>query len=103
MRRPTAIQGSVEEWVVQNRTQEVHEFHFHQLHFLVESQDNFELNGSPQTLAITGQFLDMIQGRTGTAIPPTRFRASRSASTSGGTMSATSCSTATSSNTKTRA
>ena len=46
---------------MQNRTQEVHEFHFHQLHFLVESQDNFELNGSPQTLAITGQFLDMIQ------------------------------------------
>jgi len=46
---------------VQNRTQEVHEFHFHQLHFLVESQDNFELNGSPQTPAITGQFLDMIQ------------------------------------------
>jgi len=55
-----AVQGSVEEWVVQNRTQEVHEFHFHQLHFLVESQDNFELNGSPQNPAITGQFLDMI-------------------------------------------
>ncbi|HKF65281.1 MAG TPA: multicopper oxidase domain-containing protein, partial [Vicinamibacterales bacterium] len=55
-----AIQGSVEEWVVQNRTQEVHEFHFHQLHFLVESQDNFELNGSAQNPAITGQFLDMI-------------------------------------------
>jgi FtsP/CotA-like multicopper oxidase with cupredoxin domain len=55
-----ATQGTVEEWVVQNRTQEVHEFHFHQLHFLVESQDNFELNGSRQNPALNGQFLDMI-------------------------------------------
>jgi FtsP/CotA-like multicopper oxidase with cupredoxin domain len=56
-----ATQGTVEEWIVQNRTQEVHEFHFHQLHFLVESQDNFELNGSPQNPVLNGQFLDMIQ------------------------------------------
>jgi FtsP/CotA-like multicopper oxidase with cupredoxin domain len=56
-----ATQGTVEEWVVQNRTMEVHEFHFHQLHFLVESQDNFELNGSPQIPVLNGQFLDMIQ------------------------------------------
>jgi len=55
-----ATQGTVEEWVVQNRTQEVHEFHFHQLHFLVESQDNFELNGSAQNPVLNGQFLDMI-------------------------------------------
>jgi FtsP/CotA-like multicopper oxidase with cupredoxin domain len=55
-----ATQGTVEEWIVQNRTQEIHEFHFHQLHFLVESQNNFELNGSPQNPAIAGQFLDMI-------------------------------------------
>jgi hypothetical protein len=33
----------------------------HQLHFLVESQNNFELNGSQQAPAITGQYLDMIQ------------------------------------------
>jgi FtsP/CotA-like multicopper oxidase with cupredoxin domain len=56
-----ATQGTVEEWVVQNRTQEVHEFHFSQQHFLVESQDNFELNGSRQNPALNGQFLDMIQ------------------------------------------
>ena len=56
-----ATQGTVEEWTVQNRTQENHEFHFHQLHFLVESQDNFELSGSQQAPAITGQYLDMIQ------------------------------------------
>jgi FtsP/CotA-like multicopper oxidase with cupredoxin domain len=55
-----ATEGTVEEWVVQNRTQEVHEFHFHQLHFLLESQNNFEVNGSPQVPAITGQFLDMV-------------------------------------------
>lgn len=41
-----ATQGTVEEWTVQNRTPENHEFHFHQLHFLVESQNKFELNGS---------------------------------------------------------
>jgi FtsP/CotA-like multicopper oxidase with cupredoxin domain len=56
-----ATQGTVEEWTVQNRTPENHEFHFHQLHFLVKSQNNFELNGSQQSPAITGQYLDMIQ------------------------------------------
>jgi len=56
-----ATQGTVEEWTVQNRTLENHEFHFHQLHFLVESQNNFELNGYPQAPAIIGQYLDMIQ------------------------------------------
>jgi FtsP/CotA-like multicopper oxidase with cupredoxin domain len=49
-----ATQGTVEEWIVQNRTQEVHEFHFHQLHFLVKSQDNFELNGSARADVATG-------------------------------------------------
>ena len=56
-----ATQGTVEEWVVENHTPENHEFHFHQLHFLVESQNNFELNGSQQAPGITGQYLDMIQ------------------------------------------
>jgi FtsP/CotA-like multicopper oxidase with cupredoxin domain len=56
-----ATQGTVEEWVVQNRTQENHEFHIHQIHFLVESQDNFERNGSAQAPAVTGQYLDMVQ------------------------------------------
>jgi FtsP/CotA-like multicopper oxidase with cupredoxin domain len=56
-----ATQGTVEEWTVENRTPENHEFHFHQLHFLVESQNNFELNGSQQAPGITGQYLDMIQ------------------------------------------
>ncbi len=39
-------QGTVEEWTIQNRTHENHEFHLHQVHFLTESQSNFTLNGS---------------------------------------------------------
>jgi FtsP/CotA-like multicopper oxidase with cupredoxin domain len=42
---PPAIvtnQGAVEEWTIENRTQEVHEFHMHQIHFLVEA-----INGVP--------------------------------------------------------
>jgi len=50
--------GAVEEWTVQNRTHESHEFHIHQIHFLVESQDNFgKFQPAP---GITGQYLDTI-------------------------------------------
>jgi hypothetical protein len=56
-----ATQGTVEQWVIQNRAGENHEFHFHQLHFLVQSQNHFEVNGSVQSPAVTGQYLDMIQ------------------------------------------
>jgi FtsP/CotA-like multicopper oxidase with cupredoxin domain len=61
---PPAIvttQGSVEEWVIQNRTQENHEFHMHQIHFLVESQDDFDINGSVPVDEYNGQLADMIQ------------------------------------------
>jgi FtsP/CotA-like multicopper oxidase with cupredoxin domain len=54
-------QGSVEQWIVQNIAGENHEFHQHQIHFLVQSQNNFEANGNPQAPAITGQFADMIE------------------------------------------
>jgi FtsP/CotA-like multicopper oxidase with cupredoxin domain len=54
-------QGAVETWIVQNIAQENHEFHMHQIHFKVLSQDNFEANGTPQAPAIDGQFLDMIE------------------------------------------
>ena len=57
----TATQGTVEEWTVENHAQENHEFHFHQVHFLVESQNNFEINGQQQAPAVTGQYLDMIE------------------------------------------
>ena len=54
-------QGAVEKWIIQNIAQENHEFHMHQIHFKVLSQDNFEINGTPQAPAINGQFLDMIE------------------------------------------
>jgi FtsP/CotA-like multicopper oxidase with cupredoxin domain len=56
-----STQGTVEQWKIENRAGENHEFHFHQLHFLVQSQNNFEMNGFPQAPAVTGQYLDMIQ------------------------------------------
>jgi FtsP/CotA-like multicopper oxidase with cupredoxin domain len=54
-------QGSVEKWIIQNHAQENHEFHQHQVHFLVLSQNNFEVNGSEQAPGINGQWLDMVQ------------------------------------------
>ncbi len=57
----TSTQGTVEEWTVENHTLENHEFHVHQVHFLVESQNNFEINGQNQAPAATGQYLDMIE------------------------------------------
>jgi FtsP/CotA-like multicopper oxidase with cupredoxin domain len=61
---PPAIittQGSVEKWIIQNNARENHELHQHQIHFLVLSQDNFEVNGSQQAPGINGQFLDMVE------------------------------------------
>jgi FtsP/CotA-like multicopper oxidase with cupredoxin domain len=61
---PPAIittQGTVEKWIIQNHARENHEFHQHQIHFMVLSQDNFEINGSQQAPAINGQFLDMVE------------------------------------------
>jgi len=60
---PPAIettQGSVEDWTIQNRSQENHEFHIHQIHFMVMSQDNFQQNGSKPNKVLQGQLLDMI-------------------------------------------
>jgi FtsP/CotA-like multicopper oxidase with cupredoxin domain len=57
----TATQGTVEEWTVENHTLENHEFHFHQVHFLVESQNNFKINGDQEAPGIQGQYLDMIE------------------------------------------
>jgi FtsP/CotA-like multicopper oxidase with cupredoxin domain len=55
---PPAIvttQGAVEDWTIQNRTEENHEFHFHQIHFLLE-----DIDGAP-VAPNQAQFLDMIQ------------------------------------------
>jgi FtsP/CotA-like multicopper oxidase with cupredoxin domain len=51
----TTTQGSVEDWVIENRTPEHHEFHMHQIHFLL-----LEVNGVPVT-ADQRQFYDMYQ------------------------------------------
>ncbi len=56
-----AKQGTVEKWIVQNIAQENHEFHFHQIHFKILSQDNFQINGNPPAPAINGQYLDMVE------------------------------------------
>jgi len=55
---PPAIvtqQGACEDWIIQNRTQENHEFHQHQIHFLL-----LEENGVP-VAPDDRQFLDMKQ------------------------------------------
>src|SRR5262249_28580833 len=35
----TAVQGTVEDWIVENRAQESHVFHIHQLHFQLLERD----------------------------------------------------------------
>src|ERR1700691_3164066 len=53
---PPAIvttQGSVEDWTIENRAMENHEFHIHQIHFLVLEQNGVGVNN--------GQYLDTIQ------------------------------------------
>jgi len=67
-------QGSVEQWTIENQAEENHEFHLHQIHFLVQSQNNFQANGSQPAPAITGQFADMVEvpfwdGNAGTPFP----------------------------------
>jgi FtsP/CotA-like multicopper oxidase with cupredoxin domain len=55
---PPAIvthQGAIEDWTIQNRAFENHEFHMHQIHFLVLGQSGYAV---PQEI---GQFLDMVQ------------------------------------------
>lgn len=66
-------QGAVERWTVENRTQENHEFHLHQVHFKVLSQNNFEANGSDPEAALNGQFADMVQVPAWNGDPHTPF------------------------------
>jgi FtsP/CotA-like multicopper oxidase with cupredoxin domain len=46
----TTTRGVVEEWTIQNRTAEVHEFHMHQIHFLVEAIDGVQIPKAQQQL-----------------------------------------------------
>ena len=50
----TTTRGSVEDWTIQNRSQEIHEFHIHQTHFLL-----LEQNGKPVPPK-QRQFLDTV-------------------------------------------
>ena len=51
----TTTQGAVEDWTIQDRSQENHEFHMHQIHFLLLEQNGVPV--PPQQR----QFLDMVQ------------------------------------------
>jgi FtsP/CotA-like multicopper oxidase with cupredoxin domain len=51
----TTTQGAVEDWTIQNRAEESHEFHLHQIHFLLMA-----INGVPVPPA-QQQFYDTIQ------------------------------------------
>jgi len=37
-------QGDVEDWIIENRTQELHAFHIHQIHFLLTEWNNIPIN-----------------------------------------------------------
>jgi FtsP/CotA-like multicopper oxidase with cupredoxin domain len=54
---PPAIvttQGSVEDWTVENRTTEVHDFHIHQIHFLLLQRDGVAVSSDDM------QYLDTV-------------------------------------------
>jgi FtsP/CotA-like multicopper oxidase with cupredoxin domain len=51
----TTTQGSVEDWTIQNRSPENHEFHMHQIHFLLLAVNGVPVPASQQ------QFYDTIQ------------------------------------------
>jgi FtsP/CotA-like multicopper oxidase with cupredoxin domain len=51
----TTTQGAVEEWTIENRTQEVHEFHIHQIHFKLMARDGVALPPDQQ------QYFDTVQ------------------------------------------
>ena len=51
----TTTQGSVEDWTIQNRSPENHEFHMHQIHFLLLAANGVPVPSSQQ------QFYDTIQ------------------------------------------
>jgi FtsP/CotA-like multicopper oxidase with cupredoxin domain len=53
---PPAIvttRGSVEDWTIENRSPENHEFHIHQIHFLLLEQNGVQVQN--------GQYLDIVQ------------------------------------------
>ena len=51
----TTNRGAVEEWTIQNRTPEDHEFHIHQVHFLVEEENGVPIPKDQQQYYDTHQ------------------------------------------------
>jgi len=51
----TTKQGAVEDWTIENRTAEVHEFHIHQIHFLVLAVNGVPVPKSQQQFRDTYQ------------------------------------------------
>jgi FtsP/CotA-like multicopper oxidase with cupredoxin domain len=51
----TTNRGAVEEWTIQNRTAEVHEFHMHQIHFLVQEESGVKIPKDQQQFYDTHQ------------------------------------------------
>lgn len=51
----TTTRGAVEEWTIENRTPELHEFHIHQIHFLVTAVNGKKIRRNKQ------QFYDTYQ------------------------------------------
>jgi FtsP/CotA-like multicopper oxidase with cupredoxin domain len=51
----TTNRGAVEEWTIQNRSAEVHEFHMHQIHFLVEEENGVKIPKDQQQFYDTHQ------------------------------------------------
>lgn len=61
--RPPLVvkQGSVEEWLVENRAMETHVFHIHQLHYTVLQANNIHtINVDSGTPYMVGQFVDTV-------------------------------------------
>ena len=50
----TTVQGTVEDWIIENRSKELHAFHIHQLHFLLLARNGAEVTDEQS------QFFDTI-------------------------------------------
>lgn len=50
----TAVQGTMEDWVIENHSQEDHVFHIHQIHFIVIERNNITVPDSQVYLSNTG-------------------------------------------------
>ncbi len=49
----TTTQGSVEDWIIENRSPEIHEFHIHQIHFKLMARDGTALPARDQNILDT--------------------------------------------------